>query len=101
VIAHDMWHLVDDPSLLGTARRVAPGALSAIGEPVTFAIHPEEIDHFLGRHGFHVVDLALAGELQQRYAAADRALIDASLYVLAAERLDRVAGMPAMDQPTA
>ena len=87
-IAHDMWHLVDDPSLLGTARRVAPSALSAIGEPVTFAIHPEEIDDFLRRHGFHVVDLAMADELQDRYAANDRSVVDASLYVLAATRQD-------------
>ncbi|MDQ1494187.1 MAG: hypothetical protein QOG69_670 [Actinomycetota bacterium] len=89
-LAHDMWHLVDDPSLLGTARRIAPGALSAIGEPVTFAIDPEEIDHFLGRHGFHVIDLALGAELVHRYSADDRAVVDASLYVLAAERLDQV-----------
>ena len=89
VISHDMWHLVDDPGPMGTARRLAPGALSFIGEPVTFAIHPEEIDHFLGRQGFRVTDLVTAPELQDRYAAGERALSDASLYVLAAERVPR------------
>lgn len=89
VIAHDMWHLVDDPGPMGTARRLAPSALSFIGEPVTFAIHPEEMDCFLGRHGFRIVDLVTAPELQDRYAPGERALSDASLYVLAAERADR------------
>jgi methyltransferase (TIGR00027 family) len=89
VIAHDMWHLVDDPSLMGSARRLVPSALSFIGEPVTFSVHPEEIDHFLGRHGFRVTDLALARELQERYAPGERALLDESMYVLAAERIDR------------
>jgi methyltransferase (TIGR00027 family) len=86
VIAHDMWHLVDDPGVLGTARRMAPGLLSVIGEPVTFGIHPEEIDFFLGRHGFHVTELLSATELQERYAPGLPAAVDQSLYVLAAER---------------
>jgi len=85
-IAHDMWYVVDDPSPMGTARRIVPSALSFIGEPVTFSIHPEEMDFFLGRHGLRIVDLVLSRELQQRYAPRERALIDDSVYVLAAER---------------
>ena len=65
----------------------SPRALSLIGEPVTFGVHPEEMDHFLGRHGFTIIDLALARELQDRYAPGERALVDDSMYVLAAERL--------------
>ena len=87
VIAHDMWHLVDDPGPMGTARRLAPSALSFIGEPVTFAVHPEEMDCFLGRQGFRITDLVTASELQDRYAPGERAISDASLYVLAAERV--------------
>lgn len=86
-IAHDMWYLVDDPGPLGTARRAAPGALSLIGEPVTFGVHPEDYEHLLSRHGFRVVDLALASELQARYAPTARATVDDSLYVLVAERI--------------
>jgi methyltransferase (TIGR00027 family) len=86
-IAHDMWYLVDDPGPLGTARRSAPSALSLIGEPVTFGVHPEEYDYFLSRHGFRVVDLALASELQARYAPGAPAMVDDSMYVLAAERI--------------
>ncbi len=86
-IAHDMWYLVDDPGPLGTARRTAPGALSLIGEPVTFGVHPEDYQDFMRRHGFQIVDLALASELQARYAPDARAMVDDSLYVLCAERL--------------
>lgn len=86
-IAHDMWHLVDDPSPLGTARRTAPSALSLIGEPVTFGMHPEDYEHFLGRHGFRLVDLAFPSELHARYAPDTPAILDDSLYVLTAERV--------------
>ena len=86
-IAHDMWFLVDEPSPLGTARRTAPSALSLIGEPVTFGMHPEDYDHFLRRHGFRVVDLAFPSELQARYAPDTPAVLDDSLYVLTAERV--------------
>ena len=89
VIAHDMWHVVDDPSPLGTARRLAPSALSFIGEPVTFCIHPEDMGSFLGRNGFRITDLALSDDLQERYAPGERAVVDESMYVLAAERLDQ------------
>jgi methyltransferase (TIGR00027 family) len=86
-IAHDMWFLVDDPGPLGTARRTAPGALSLIGEAVTFGVHPEDYESFLDRHGFRIVDLALASELQGRYAPGTRGVVDDSLYVLTAERV--------------
>ena len=86
-IAHDMWFLVDQPGPLGTARRAAPGTLSLIGEPVTFGVHPEDYEGFLGRHGFRIIDLALASELQARYASETRAVLDDSLYVLTAERI--------------
>jgi methyltransferase (TIGR00027 family) len=86
-LTHDMWYLVDDPGPLGTARRTAPSALSLIGEPVTFGVHPEDYEHFLRRHGFEIVDLALASELQARYAPDSPAAVDDSMYVIAAERI--------------
>ena len=85
-IAHDMWFVVDDPGLLGTARRVVPSALSLIGEAVTFAVHPEDYEGFLDRRGFRIIDCALASELQARYAKDARAMIDDSMYVICAER---------------
>jgi methyltransferase (TIGR00027 family) len=88
VIAHDMWYVVDDPGPLGTARRLAPSALSFIGEPVTFCMHPEDMEHFHARHGFGITDLASSRDLQDRYAPGERVVTDESVYVLAAERLD-------------
>jgi len=84
VIAHDMWTVVDDPGLMGTARRIAPAALSFIGEPVTFCIHPEEIGWFYEQRGFSVTDLVTADDLVARYSPGERALVDPSLYALAA-----------------
>ena len=50
-------------------------------------MHPEDYEYFLRRHGFRIADLALASELQARYAAGARAVLDDSLYVLTAERI--------------
>lgn len=87
VIAHDMWTVVDDPSPMGTARRLAPSALSFIGEPITFCVHPEEIGYFYAQRGFDVSEIATANELEDRYAAeGERALVDPSVYALAATR---------------
>jgi methyltransferase (TIGR00027 family) len=85
LIAHDMWTVVDDPSPLGTVRRIAPTALSFIGEPVTFAVHPEEIDAFYERRGFDVVDIATGEQLVERYDAG-RAFVDPSVYAVVAKR---------------
>lgn len=85
LIAHDMWTVVDDPSPMGSVRRLAPAALSFIGEPVTFCVHPEEIDVFYERRGFDVVDLVTGADLVERYAAT-RAFIDPSIYALVARR---------------
>jgi hypothetical protein len=49
-------------------------------------VHPEDYEALLGRHGFAVVDLALASELQARYAPQVPATLDDSMYVLTAER---------------
>jgi methyltransferase (TIGR00027 family) len=84
-IAHDMWTIVDDPSPMGTVRRLAPTALSFIGEPVTFSVHPEEIDVFYERRGFEVVEVVTGDELAQRYGAT-RAFVDPSIYAVVARR---------------
>jgi methyltransferase (TIGR00027 family) len=89
VIAHDMWTLVDDPSPMGTARRLAPAALSFIGEPVTFSVHPEEIGAFYGARGFDVIDIVTGDDLASRYAPKERALVDPSMYALAAANVER------------
>jgi methyltransferase (TIGR00027 family) len=84
-IAHDMWTVVDDPSPLGTARRLAPNALSFIGEPITFCVHPDEIGAFYDNRGYDVVDVVTGDELVERYAPGSRALVDPSVYALVAQ----------------
>jgi methyltransferase (TIGR00027 family) len=81
----DVWHLVDDPGPLGTARRAAPAMLSAIGEAVTFGVHPEEMPYFLDRLGFAVRDTATSADLEQRYAGPNRS-VEPSMYLLTAAR---------------
>jgi methyltransferase (TIGR00027 family) len=67
-LAMDLWYVVDDPSPRGSLVRSAPSALSLIGEPVTFPMHPEEAGFFLGRFGWEIVDLADGPDLKRRYA---------------------------------
>jgi methyltransferase (TIGR00027 family) len=86
-IAHDMWTVVDDPGPLGTARRLAPNALSFIGEPITFCVHPEEIGAFYGQRGYDVVDIVSGDDLVERYAPGSRALVDPSVYAVVAQTL--------------
>lgn len=87
VVAMDSWYVVDEPGLLGSARRAAPGAIALIGEPVTFAMHPEDMPHFLHRNRWECVDLADAAELEQRYCSEGRA-VEPSSFLVAARRGD-------------
>lgn len=67
-LAMDMWYVVDDPGVAGSAVRTAANALSLIGEPVTFPLHPEEAPHFVGRFGWRVNDIADHDDMQRRYS---------------------------------
>ena len=64
-------------------------------------MHPEDYDYFLRRHGFHIVDLALASELQARYAPDTPAILDDSMYVLTAERIGDLTPSPRPTAPRA
>jgi methyltransferase (TIGR00027 family) len=85
MLGMDMWHLVDDPGPMGTMRRVAPAALSVIGEAVTFGVHPEEMGYFLAQLGFGIGDIATSADLEARYCGPGRT-VDASMYLLTATR---------------
>lgn len=87
MLALDSWFVVDEPGPMGSARRAAPGAIALIGEPVTFAMHPEDMPDFLRREGYEVVDLADAAELEGRYITDGRT-VEPSLFVVAARRFD-------------
>jgi hypothetical protein len=70
---------------MGTVRRTAPAALSVIGEPVTFGVHPEEMGYFLAQLGFGISDIAGSTDLEARYCGPGRS-VDASMYLLTATR---------------
>jgi len=86
MLAMDSWFVVDEPGPMGSARRAAPGAIALIGEPVTFAMHPEDMPDFLRREGYEVVDLADAAELEARYITDGRN-VEPSLFVVVARRV--------------
>lgn len=72
-LAMDFDYLPDGGDLRHTLWRSSPGLLHAIGEPVTFFLHPEEAPPFLRASGFDVVDLADPDELARRYVRDGRA----------------------------
>ncbi len=82
----DLWHLLDAPDLMTTAHRVGTNALSLIGEPVTFAIHPEDAVPFLERLGFRVREIADAAALERMYLRDRRRVYPANYLVHAAVR---------------
>lgn len=84
-VAMDCWYLVDEPGPLGSARRAAPGAIALIGEPVTFAMHPEDMPDFLRRERWEVSDLAEASDLEARYCTDGRT-VEPSMFTVAARR---------------
>ncbi|MGH7341547.1 MAG: class I SAM-dependent methyltransferase, partial [Candidatus Rokuibacteriota bacterium] len=80
-VAMDFWYLVDAPDLVSTAYRASASALSLVGEPVTFGIHPEDCVAFLEREGFRVDEVADAATLEERYVA-DRRRMHPAMYLV-------------------
>jgi O-methyltransferase involved in polyketide biosynthesis len=80
-LAMDFWYLVDAPDLLSSAYRASASALSLVGEPVTFGIHPEDCGSFLERHGFRVEEIADAAALEERYVR-DRRRVHPAMYLV-------------------
>ncbi len=79
----DCWFLVDDPDLRAAAHRFSANLLSALGEPVLFALHPEDAPSFVERAGFRCEDVADAPVLESRYVKDGRGVYPA-IYVLRA-----------------
>jgi methyltransferase (TIGR00027 family) len=80
----DCWYLLDTPDVVSTAHRLSANFLHLVGEPVTFGIHPEDVDPFLDRLSYDLVDLADAAELERRYVRDGRKVYPAC-YVLRAQ----------------
>ncbi len=72
VLAMDFWFLLDDPGLRAMLNRAGARLVSLVGEPITFALPPEEAPSLLARHGWQVSDLADAAELERRYVRDGR-----------------------------
>jgi methyltransferase (TIGR00027 family) len=85
VLAMDFWRVVPGPAPLDRARRVVTRSFALIGEPLTFAVAPDEVGKLLGSHGFTVIDMADSDELAARYSTGDRPC-EKSAYVVAARR---------------
>jgi methyltransferase (TIGR00027 family) len=77
----DFWYMVDAPNLVSTLLRMSPHLLHFVGEPVTFGIHPDDVEAFLGRLGYETVDIAIASELERRYVRDGRRVYPASYVV--------------------
>jgi methyltransferase (TIGR00027 family) len=83
-LAMDFWYLLDAPDLVSTAYRMSANLLSLLGEPVTFGIHPEDVEPFLARLGYRLLDLADATALERRYVRDGRRVVPGSYLVHAA-----------------
>lgn len=82
-IAIDFWYLVDTGGLRATAERIAANLMAVVGEPLTFAIHPEDVGSFLSRSGWTVDTLVESSALCGLVGAPERP-IQQGVYVLAA-----------------
>lgn len=71
-LAMDFFFMLDQADARATALRTLPGLLHFLGEPVTFAIHPEDAGGFLGRLGFELIALADGPALESRYVRDGR-----------------------------
>ena len=97
-IALDFWQLPQGSDLMSAAHRLSASALSLIGEPVTFAIHPEDSGPFLTRLGYRVLEIAESETLRRRYVHDARRVHDTAYLVHAAvarKRAARAADAPA------
>lgn len=82
-LAMDFWYLLDDHGLLAAAHRAGANLLYLLGEPITFGIHPEDVDHFLRRIGLELIETAEPSDLEARYVKDDRRIYPAC-YVIRA-----------------
>lgn len=83
-VALDLWRLPQGSDLASAAHRLSASALGLVGEPVRFAIHPDDAAPFLGRLGYRVLEVAPAEALRERYVRDRRRVYDAAYLVHAA-----------------
>ena len=72
VVGMDLWHYLDDPAMLSTARRMSASMLALFGEPITFGVHPSDAVDFFARAGFELAHALDASLLEQRFVPDGR-----------------------------
>jgi methyltransferase (TIGR00027 family) len=93
-IAMDLWQLPEGSDPISAAQRLSSSALYLVGEPITFAIHPEDAAPFLERLGYRVVEIAGAPTLESRYVHDGRRVYGPVYLVHASTRRIRSARKP-------
>jgi Leucine carboxyl methyltransferase len=79
---------------ISAAQRLSASALYLVGEPVTFAIHPEDAAPFLDRLGYRAVEIAEAPTLESRSVHDSRRVYDPAYLVHASTRRNHSAREP-------
>jgi len=82
-LAMDVWFHLRDRSLAHAYHRAAAGFLAVIGEPVVFALQPEDAPAFCREHSWEVEDLALPADLARRYVRDGRRVYPANAVLIA------------------
>ena len=102
-IAMDLWQIPEGSDLVAAAQRWSANALYLVGEPVTFAIHPEDAGPFLNRLGYRVLEIAEVPTLQNRYVHDRRRVYGPAYLAHASTRRTRSASKagPATETTTA
>ncbi len=73
-LAMDFLSFPDRHDLASTVHRTAPQLLWILGEPVSFAIHPDDVPAFVAPLGWSVRDVATRDALDARYVHGRRRL---------------------------
>lgn len=66
-LSMDFLQFPDAHDWESTFHRASPQALSVLGEPVSFVIHPEDLEPFAQRLGWDLIDVATSADLDERY----------------------------------
>ncbi len=89
-VVMDLWFLPDEHDLRSVARRFSSNLLALLGEPVTFALHPEDAGPFFDRLGFRLQDVADASVLRRRYFTPTTHIYPSNYVVCAVTRPGRL-----------
>ena len=89
----DFWFLVDTGGIRASLERIAANLMAIVGEPLTFAIHPEDVGGLLERAGWRLETLADGAEVRAR-VLGDRRPMQPGIYVLTARPLPGVREAP-------